>query len=151
MKTLFNLFIVVFIASTFSNFSYAQTCLPINSSVVKLEKYKAPAYILETKLYDNTVYLKWTCCQHPEDSYFLVQKSSDGYNFKTIGVKKCFGDSIKINLLYCFTDQLTDNPENTIYYRIVKPMDDNYMYSNICTVKSTLTKHPRLVDNRSDF
>ena len=152
MKTEMTLFIMILGISLSVNSLLSQTCMPYNTVAIKIENDTPPANILEAKYFDGITYLKWIYGTPAEDSYFLVQKSDNGFDFKTIGIKECYGDSIKINILYCYKDELSNIQQSKIYYRIAKPLEDgNFMYSNICTVSTYDLTSTRIVENTNDF
>lgn len=63
----------------------------------------------------NTVELTWETAQEIHSDYFLVQKSTDGRNFETIG--KVAGQGVKYEpTQYAFSDEETSNGAN--YYRL---------------------------------
>jgi alpha-tubulin suppressor-like RCC1 family protein len=82
----------------------------------------------EAKAADEKVYLLWTTTQEINTSHFIVQRSSDGFNFEQIGMLYSSQD-----VRYMFIDE---NPLTGIaYYRIVEvDKDGNFSYSSIETV-----------------
>ena len=69
------------------------------------------------KAFDNKVVLNWQTVQEINNAYFLVQRSTDGFDFVTIGNVKGNGTSSTINN-YVYTDA---EPINGLsYYRLVQ-------------------------------
>ena len=91
--------------------------------------------LIDFKVIYNTgnVYLKWRVKNEPEDGLFIIERSTDNNNFKTIQFKKGIGASICYPLLYCSTDE---HPlQGTSYYRLVKTYQDGrFYYSDVVTL-----------------
>lgn len=82
---------------------------------------------------DGKVYLKWIVNGEKENCFFYIQRSTDGKNFETIALKQAVGNSAKLDLLYCYTDQKT--PDKTTYYRIARCYDCGLkLYSELAMV-----------------
>ena len=88
--------------------------------------------LVDFKAIYNTgnVYLKWRVKNETEDGLFIIERSSDTKNFKTITFKQGIGVPICLPLLYCSIDE---RPlQGTNYYRLVKTYQDGrYYYSNV--------------------
>jgi len=78
----------------------------------------------------GNVYLKWRVKNETEDGLFIIERSSDTKNFKTIKFKQGIGVPICLPLLYCSIDE---RPlQGTNYYRLVKTYQDGrYYHSNV--------------------
>src|SRR5690606_33097267 len=77
--------------------------------------------------------LKWGTAMEINSDYFLVEKSSDGSNFETIGKVKAAGESNQ-ELSYTFAD--AEPVAGTNYYRIKAiSKDGEAQYSNVVMVK----------------
>ena len=68
------------------------------------------------QLYNKTVYLKWLVNGQKEDCTYIIQRSANDIDFKTIGYVKGTGAPINVNLLSCFKD--TKPLSSKAYYRI---------------------------------
>ncbi|NVJ47231.1 MAG: T9SS type A sorting domain-containing protein, partial [Cytophagia bacterium] len=80
----------------------------------------------------NSVMLKWKTATEENNSFFSIERSVDGLNFKEIGQKQGFGNSSAIQL-YSFVDSYPLNGRT--FYRL-KQVDFNgqYEYSEVITV-----------------
>ncbi|HNQ12634.1 MAG TPA: T9SS type A sorting domain-containing protein [Bacteroidia bacterium] len=81
----------------------------------------------------NEVLLKWTTATEWNSDYFEVERSSDGYQFKSIGSKKASGNSSSI-LEYSFSD---DQPVLGLSYYRLKQVDLNgeFEYSKTLAIQ----------------
>ncbi|GAB4294721.1 MAG: hypothetical protein Kow0068_19500 [Marinilabiliales bacterium] len=132
------LYIIGIIVSLLTVNGYSQFVVTNNNSFLRTENEKTVLNNLQAKYYNNLVYLKWTSSTTPEDCFFIIQKSYDGNNFETIGFKKIYGDTVKVNLLYCFKDTLKSESNAQVYYRIAKPVDnEELLYSNIVEINQS--------------
>ncbi|MDB5274848.1 MAG: hypothetical protein JWO58_3215 [Chitinophagaceae bacterium] len=86
---------------------------------------------------DQGAVLNWSTVDEKNTSYFEVERSYDGSQFKNIGQLKALGMTSQNN--YTF-----DDPEGitgTVYYRIVQyDVDGAYTYSTIRSVKNNKTE-----------
>ena len=104
--------------------------LPVELVLFKVEK-------CDTK---SCVNLNWQTASETNSNYFLIEKSKDGINFKTIGTREAAGNSTQL-LSYFFTDENPD--QNCNYYRL-NQFDFNgiHEYSpvkSVCFSKTILT------------
>ena len=104
--------------------------------------------LIDFKAIYNTfyVFLKWRVENETEDGLFIIKRSSDTKNFKTIKFKQGIGVSISFPLLYCSIDEYP--LEGTNYYRLVKTYQDGrYYYSDVVklvTPQKTRDHYPAL-------
>jgi len=64
----------------------------------------------------GNVYLKWTAKGQTADCIYLVLRSTNDKDFKTVGYKNGAASDPNVTLLYCFTDK--NPPKGVCYYRI---------------------------------
>ncbi|WP_191967962.1 T9SS type A sorting domain-containing protein [Rhizosphaericola mali] len=76
--------------------------------------------------------LNWQTAVETNNNYFVIEKSTDGNNFDSIGTVKGAGNSDQ-TLSYSYTD---DEPvSGTNYYRLKQvDFDGNYTYSSIASI-----------------
>jgi hypothetical protein len=83
-------------------------------------------------LINKTVQLQWQTTSEINSSYFLIERSSDGINFSTIGKVSAAGNSNSLKQ-YSFVDL---SPLRVNYYRLKETdLDGKYTYSKIVTAK----------------
>ncbi len=81
-------------------------------------------------------FLTWTTAEEQNNSYFEVQKSTNGSTYTSIGKVSPKGG---LNNQYEFTDGSTLAPVN--YYRLKQvDLDGRFMYSKVLTLRSNLEK-----------
>jgi hypothetical protein len=78
------------------------------------------------KLNDHTAVLEWQTGNEKNNDYFIIERSSDGINFESIGTIKGAGSSTNF-LSYSFTDE---NPFQDINYYRLKQVDFNGQSEN---------------------
>jgi len=84
----------------------------------------------------NHIDLNWITASEANNNYFSVERSSDGKNFTSIGIKKSAGNSESI-IDYKFPD--TEPYSGINYYRLKQVyIDDTYAYSGIIAVVNKL-------------
>lgn len=83
---------------------------------------------------DCEVQLEWATASEIDNSHFNVERSADGYNFRTIGKVEGNGTTSDI-MNYAFRDE---NPSATNYYRL-KQMDYDgvFEYSDVIEAKAS--------------
>jgi hypothetical protein len=70
-------------------------------------------------------YLKWTVKGEKENTIYVVERSINGNEFESIGIKKGYASPENFQILYCFTD---DNPSAlTCSYRIKQIHSDGFV------------------------
>jgi hypothetical protein len=82
----------------------------MSSLPVKLESFTAT-------LNQNKVNLKWLTSEELNASHFIVQKSTDNKNFSDVGIVFAVGNS-NIARNYTFTDDITNQKNGIVYYRL---------------------------------
>ena len=95
-------------------------------------------------LTNKAVQIKWQTASEANNDYFLLEKSSDGVNYKTIDKIKGAGTS-NIPKNYSFTD---NHPNFINYYRLKQvDLDNNYSYSKILTVRVPNANPFKIIQN----
>jgi len=80
----------------------------------------------------NEVLLNWTTGTESNTTYFLIQRSIDGYNFTTVGTISAAGSS-STTINYYFNDKYS--VASVVYYRIVTlHTDGTVINSNVISV-----------------
>ena len=85
-----------------------------------------------TTVYNSgKVFLNWTAKNEPTDCIYIVERSSDGRQFESVGVKEGIGTNVE--LFYSWMDQTP--PAGFAYYRIKKiTKDGTQFYSATNTI-----------------
>ena len=85
---------------------------------------------------EASIALEWTTAEERANSYFIVERSSDGKLFEPIGKVEHQQDKQKVVNHYGFVDE---NPLNTkVYYRLKQvDFDENYSYSSVVLVENS--------------
>lgn len=85
-----------------------------------------------TTIYNSgKVFLNWTAKDEPADCIYIVERSSDGRQFESVGVKEGIGTNVE--LFYSWMDQAP--PAGFAYYRVKKiTKDGTQFYSATNTV-----------------
>jgi hypothetical protein len=95
-------------------------------------------------LLNKTVQLQWQTTSEINSSYFLIERSSDGVNFSTIGKQAAAGNSNSLKQ-YSFID---NNPQSINYYRLKEvDFDGKYVYSKILSVKMLQANALNIIGN----
>lgn len=77
------------------------------------------------------VFLNWTAKDEPADCIYIVERSSDGRQFESVGVKEGIGTNVE--LFYSWMDQAP--PAGFAYYRVKKiTKDGTQFYSATNTI-----------------
>jgi hypothetical protein len=93
-----------------------------------------PIHLLSftSTLLNKTVNLQWQTATEINSNYFLIERSTNGTSFTTIGKQSAAGNSSSLKQ-YSFTDNA---PLSTNYYRLKEvDLNGNATYSNILVVK----------------
>ena len=81
---------------------------------------------------ENKTILNWTTSSEINNSYFSIERSSDGYNFNEIATINGAGNS-NIIIHYSFTDD--NNTSSIFYYRLKQTdFDGNFSFSKIISI-----------------
>jgi hypothetical protein len=85
-----------------------------------------------TTVYNSgKVFLNWTAKDEPADCIYIVERSSDGRQFESVGVKEGIGTNVE--LFYSWMDQTP--PAGFAYYRVKKiSKDGTQFYSATNTI-----------------
>lgn len=87
----------------------------------------------EGKILGNQIQLDWQTVSEENSDYFEIQKSTDGFNFETIGVQQAAGFSNE-NIDYLYFDNTPNYGQN--YYRLKQiDLNNDFEYSNIINIK----------------
>jgi hypothetical protein len=86
-------------------------------------------------LQNNATYLDWETANEVNTASFLVERSTDGNNFNTIGTVAAHGNATG-TFQYAYIDNdVTRQSSLVIYYRLkLVDIDGAYKYSNIITI-----------------
>lgn len=84
----------------------------------------------------SAVSLKWQTSSEENVKRFVIERSSDGKNYKSIGQVAAVGNSTT-KQLYNYTDNSPLMPATNFYRLLMQDADGNYKYSKILTVKYT--------------
>jgi uncharacterized delta-60 repeat protein len=82
----------------------------------------------------NAVSLKWQTSSEENVKRFVIERSSDGKNYKSIGQVTAVGNSAT-KQSYNYTDNSPLMPATNFYRLLMQDADGNYKYSKILTVK----------------
>jgi len=119
-------------------------CISATGNVCAQEATSAPmvqdaAYAnLSTNIFNYTtvynsgkVFVNWTAKDEPADCIYIVERSSDGRKFESVGVKEGIGTNLE--LFYSWMDHTP--PAGFAYYRVKKITKDGMqMYSSTNTI-----------------
>jgi uncharacterized delta-60 repeat protein len=96
----------------------------------------------------STVSLKWQTSSEENVKRFVIERSSDGVNYKSIGQVTAIGNS-SIKQSYNYVDNSPLMPATNFYRLVMQDVDGNVKYSKILTVKFTgeLTLNMQLSPN----
>lgn len=112
--------------------SMAQT--PPQNTQVMTTAASQPAmniYNYNTIYNSGKVFLSWTSKNESEDCIYVVERSGDGRDFQSVGVKEGIGSEIE--LYYSWIDQAP--PAGFAYYRVKKiTKEGNQLYSAVNSV-----------------
>ncbi len=82
----------------------------------------------------NSVNLEWKTAQEINASDYIIQRSNNGTNFSDIGKVSANGKT-SVPSSYYFTDQLKDNNQSKLFYRLkMTDKDGSYEYSSVITI-----------------
>jgi hypothetical protein len=100
---------------------------------------------LTAALNGSDVQLNWKTQSEINSSYFVIERSTDGVNFNSIGTKQAAGNST-LELTYNHVDPNMSVP--AYYYRLkLVDIDGRYSYSNIAIVRKSGIKGVRVFPN----
>lgn len=94
---------------------------------------------INAKSYENAIIINWSTSSELNSRYFEIQRSTDGQNFRKMGVVSAAGNSNVVQQ-YFFRDELPANGKN--FYRLkVVDLDGQYELSKIVNVQVKTTKN----------
>jgi len=116
-KNKMNLFMLFsMIMMSFSNCASAQGPLKTENSIYTANTDQIHISNCTMISVQEKNYLKWTAKGEEENTIYVVERSINGNEFESIGVKKGYASPENFQILYCFTDE---NPSVlTCTYRI---------------------------------
>jgi hypothetical protein len=116
------------VASTGMAQSTIQQNAPINLATSQPE---VNIYNYTTVYNSGKVFVSWTSKNETEDCIYVVERSSDGKEFKAAGIKEGIGSDIE--LYYSWIDQKP--PAGFAYYRVKKiTKEGTQLYSSVGSV-----------------
>ena len=93
------------IMMSFSNYASAQGPLKTESTVYTANADQYHITSCTMKSVQDKNYLKWTVKGEMENTVYVVERSINGNEFESIGVKKGYASPESFQILYCFTDE----------------------------------------------
>jgi hypothetical protein len=122
-------FIILIAAATSSMAQAPQSNNPMTMSASNQEAMNI--YNYNTVYNTGKVFLSWTSKNEPEDCIYVVERSGDGRDFQSVGVKEGIG--AEIELYYSWIDQAP--PAGFSYYRVKKiTKEGTQLYSAVNSV-----------------
>jgi hypothetical protein len=107
MKTIFTLLLAFFIQSTV----FAQVST------------------LTSKVTNDRVDLKWTTASESNISHFVVEKSTDGQNFRDAGIVFAYGNTTETVNYPFYEKNVKGNQQGVVYYRVSQISNDGTVTS----------------------
>jgi hypothetical protein len=84
---------------------------------------------------EGKVYLRWMVRNDRKDGVYIIERSSDGTNFESLGFKDRVGSDKNMKLFYSWIDVAP--PADEAHYRIMQVgVDRTYTYSDVVRVKT---------------
>ncbi|MBL7740513.1 MAG: T9SS type A sorting domain-containing protein [Chitinophagaceae bacterium] len=103
------------------------------------EALSASLFDLRGNLNNSISLLNWKVINNQSAGYFEIQRSTDGINFTTIG--RITNASSESSATYNYRDDLGNQPDRNVYYRIkLVNIDNTAKFSNIITLPVTKTQ-----------
>lgn len=123
------LFLVYMIAFLFlmltSGNILAQETASKGNMMLASNTYAAGTIANYTTVYNSgKVFLNWTAKNEPADCIYIVERSTDGKEYQSVGVKEGIGTEIE--LFYSWMDETP--PDGFAYYRVKKIARDGTQY-----------------------
>lgn len=98
-----------------------------------------------TAVYNSgKVFVNWTARNESNDCIYIVERSSDGSNFESVGVKE--GVSSDMELFYSWMDNTP--PSGFAYYRVKKITHDGLQ---LFSATGTILNQGSSFDNKSNY
>jgi hypothetical protein len=111
--------------------SMAQTNQTTPMATVASNQASMNIYNYNTVYNTGKVFVSWTSKNEPEDCIYVVERSGDGKDFQSVGVKEGIGADIE--LYYSWIDQTP--PAGFAYYRVKKiTKEGTQLYSAVNSV-----------------
>lgn len=109
----------------YQSFKYTD---PSNSTLpVKLTSF-------DTKLHSNKVDIDWATSEEVNFSHFIVERSTNGTDFKEIAM--IFAEAKRGGSVYEYADNVSSNASGLLHYRLkMVDQDGSFKYSNVRIVK----------------
>lgn len=128
--------IAVFTILLSSN-SFGQMAPELNRSIPGAENTaKMNIYNYTTAYNSGKVFVSWTSKNESADCLYIVERSNDGSNFESVGIKEGIGSEIE--LYYSWIDKTP--PAGFAYYRVKKiTRDGSQLYSAVNSVINQAT------------
>lgn len=122
-------FLILIAAATSSMAQTPQTNNPM--SMVASNQAAMNIYNYNTIYNSGKVFLSWTSKNEAQDCIYVVERSADGLDFQSVGVKEGIG--AEIELYYSWIDQTP--PAGFSYYRVKKiTKEGTQLYSAVNSV-----------------
>lgn len=113
---IFGIFVFLIDLSFLSNQSFCQKPKIINTAIAVKNPESKSIIDFSTQFYDGRVYLKWLVLEQKQNCLFIILRSEDGESFEVIEMKRGYGTSAIVPILYCFVDSFP--PERKVYYKV---------------------------------
>ena len=98
-----------------------------------------------TTVYNSgKVFVNWTAKDEPSDCIYIVERSSDGRQFESVGVKEGIGTNLE--LFYSWMDHTP--PAGFAYYRVKKITKDGTQFFS---ATNTIINQGSSFDNKSNY
>jgi hypothetical protein len=125
--------IVFLILMAAAGSSMAQTSTATSAAMVQTANNQSAMniYNYNTVYNSGKVFVSWTSKNEPEDCVYVVERSTNGQEFSSVGVKEGIG--AEIELYYSWIDQTP--PAGFSFYRVKKiTKEGNQLYSAVNSV-----------------
>lgn len=125
--------IVFIILMAAAGSSMAQTSTATSAAMVNAANNQSAMniYNYNTVYNSGKVFVSWTSKNEPEDCVYVVERSTNGQEFSSVGVKEGIG--AEIELYYSWIDQTP--PAGFSFYRVKKiTKEGNQLYSAVNSV-----------------
>ena len=126
LKYLFLVYTLIFLLiAAVAGTSWAQESNKESQMVLAENTYTAGTIQNYTTVYNSgKVFLNWTAKDEPSDCIYIIERSQDGKDFTSVGIKEGIGTEIE--LFYSWMDDTP--PEGFAYYRVKKITRDGTQF-----------------------
>ena len=100
----------------FSLNAFSQTAQNNQLRVVVLNENSGTVLNFSAKYNTGKVYIQWIAQNETKDGFYVIERSNNNKDFKTIGVKEGIGTSLSVALSYGWIDQKA--LQGAFYYRL---------------------------------